>query len=67
MLVSVGMGWSVLPHSMVEYDSSNLKTIQISGFNIQRSLGLCWNRHYTLSNAARALQQLLQDVAVKRR
>ncbi len=62
MLVSVGMGWSVLPYSLVGLDSSNLKNIPINGFNMQRSLGVCWNRHYTLSNAARALLQLLQDV-----
>ncbi len=62
MLVSVGMGWSVLPLSMAKSEPKMLKPFSLSGFNIKRTLGVCWNRHYTLSNAARALQQLLHQI-----
>jgi DNA-binding transcriptional LysR family regulator len=58
MLVSVGLGWSVLPESMLSHD---IKAIPVQGFKLKRELGVVWHKARTLSNAAQALQtQLLQ-------
>lgn len=56
MLVSVGLGWSVLPESML---SKEIKAILVQGFKLKRALGLVWHKARTLSNAAHAFQTLL--------
>lgn len=56
MLVSVGLGWSVLPESMLSVD---VKSIPAQGLRLKRNLGLVWHNARTLSNAAQALQQQL--------
>jgi DNA-binding transcriptional LysR family regulator len=59
MLVSVGLGWSVLPESML---SKDIKTIPVQGFKLKRELGVVWHKSRTLSNAAQVLQtQLLEN------
>ena len=58
MLVSVGLGWSVLPESML---SKDIKAIPVQGLKLKRELGMVWHKARTLSNAARALQSLLFD------
>lgn len=58
MLVSVGLGWSVLPESML---SADVKAIPAQGLKLKRDLGLIWHNARTLSNAAQALQTLLQS------
>ncbi len=52
MLVSVGLGWSVLPRSMLGDD---LIMIELKGLKIQRELGVVWHARRTLSNAASAM------------
>ena len=57
MLVSVGMGWSVLPSSMVNDDA--LTVINWPGTSLRRQLGAVFLKHRTQSNAATALMDLL--------
>ncbi len=52
MLVSVGIGWSLLPNTMLDEHISKLPVEELS---LQRSLGIVYHRERTLSNAARAL------------
>jgi DNA-binding transcriptional LysR family regulator len=56
MMVSVGLGWSVLPRSML---SKELKTLNIEGITLQRQLGIVWHSGHTLSNAAKAMSVML--------
>ena len=58
MMVSVGMGWSVLPRTMQD---SSLHPLQWPGPPLQRSLGLIHLRTRPLSNAARALMAILDS------
>ncbi len=57
MLVSVGLGWSLLPRSMCSEDLHRLK---VPGLKLSRRLGIVTHRSRTLSNAARALIDMLQ-------
>jgi len=57
MMVSVGLGWSVLPRSML---GKELKTLNIDGIKLERKLGVVWHSGHTLSNAAQAMAQLLK-------
>lgn len=57
MMVSVGLGWSVLPRSML---SDDLRVLSVSGIQLSRRLGAVWHGARTLSNAADVmLKQLL--------
>ncbi|MCW8901871.1 MAG: LysR family transcriptional regulator [Gammaproteobacteria bacterium] len=56
MMVSVGLGWSVLPRSML---SKELKTLCIDGITLERKLGIVWHSGHTLSNAAKAMSDML--------
>ncbi|MDH5599812.1 MAG: LysR family transcriptional regulator [Gammaproteobacteria bacterium] len=56
MMVSVGLGWSVLPRSMI---SKDLKTLNIDGITLERQLGMVWHSGHTLSNAAKAMSAML--------
>ncbi|MDH5571492.1 MAG: LysR family transcriptional regulator [Gammaproteobacteria bacterium] len=49
MMVSIGMGWSVLPETMLTDD---LCVLNITELSISRRLGIIWHRQRTLSNAA---------------
>jgi DNA-binding transcriptional LysR family regulator len=52
MLVSVGIGWSLLPATMLD---SQLKELSVKGLSLQRSPGVVYHRERALSNAARVL------------
>jgi len=52
MMVSIGLGWSVLPVSMI---SSDISIINIKGIEIERQLGVVSHLQRTLSNAAKML------------
>jgi len=52
MLVGVGLGWSVLPRTML---SDELRTLDVAGIALARQLGVVRHRQRTLSNAARAM------------
>lgn len=55
-MVSVGLGWSVLPRSML---NKELKTLNIDGIKLERQLGVVWHSGHTLSNAAKAMSEML--------
>ena len=57
MLVSVGLGWSVLPQTMMD---PQLHRLPVRRLHLRRSLGIVRHRGRTLSNAARAMIELLQ-------
>jgi DNA-binding transcriptional LysR family regulator len=57
MLVSVGLGWSILPDRMLTKD---IQTIKVNGLNISRELGIVWHSKRTLSNAASSMHEILQ-------
>ena len=52
MLVSIGLGWSLLPGTLLGED---LELVRIKGLALSRDLGLVRHRGRTLSNAAQAL------------
>ena len=56
MMVSVGLGWSVLPRSMLNQE---LITLKIKGIKLERKLGIVWHSGHTLSNAAKAMATML--------
>ncbi len=56
MLVSVGIGWSLLPLTMLDGQLTHLKVRELQ---LKRTLGVVTHRERTLSNAALALQTLL--------
>lgn len=51
MMVTVGLGWSALPETMLD---SQLTRLDVVSDPVARSLGVIWLRDRTLSNAARA-------------
>ena len=58
MMVSVGMGWSVLPETML---TDEIHIIKVQNINIKRQLGFVYHRQRTPSNASIAIQQILSD------
>ena len=56
MLVSVGIGWSLLPVTMQD---DQTRILSVSALSLSRSLGVVYHRDRTLSNAACALNRLL--------
>ncbi len=58
MLVSVGLGWSILPKNMLT-NQHDISILTIKEFSAQRQLGYVTNKHRSLSNPAFALTQLL--------
>ncbi|NKB97739.1 MAG: LysR family transcriptional regulator [Pseudomonadales bacterium] len=57
MLVSVGLGWSVLPLSM----SDELEVLDVPGEPMHRTLGAIVNPHRAMSNASRAFLEVLES------
>ncbi len=57
MMVSIGLGWSVLPLSMCD---EHLIGLDVNGMNMERLLGVAYHRERTLSNAAQMLLQILE-------
>jgi DNA-binding transcriptional LysR family regulator len=51
MMASIGLGWTVLPRSMLD---DNLKALSVPVSTPQRTLGLIYHRGRSLSNAAQA-------------
>jgi DNA-binding transcriptional LysR family regulator len=52
MLVAIGLGWSVLPRSMLD---DSIRAIDVAGLALQRELGIVWHQRRTQSAPARAL------------
>ena len=57
MLVAIGLGWSVLPRSMLD---DTISALPIAELSIQRELGVVWHERRTLSASARALIRQLE-------
>lgn len=62
MMVSIGLGWSVLPVSMV---TSDIAIMHIKGIELERLLGVVSHQHRTLSNAAKMFMLELQGISRK--
>ena len=58
MLVSIGLGWSVLPKTMLD---AGLVMIKVPDVNISRNLGIIHHKQRTLSNAGQAFIDLLVE------
>ena len=58
MLVSVGLGWSVLPRTLLD---DNLQALEVRGLRLSRELGIVTHPRRTLSNAARAFIATARD------
>ena len=57
MLVNVGLGWSLLPRSMLRKE---LVVLKVPRMQLQRNLGVVWHPKRTLSNGAAAMMELLE-------
>ena len=57
MLVSVGLGWSLLPQTMVD---GQLRELPVRELRLKRTLGAVHHRERTLSNAARVMIGVLR-------
>jgi DNA-binding transcriptional LysR family regulator len=60
MMVSVGLGWSVLPASMLD---EHVRAIAIPGVSLTRNLGVVRHPARSLSNAARRFLEVLDQEA----
>lgn len=58
MLVSVGLGWSILPRTLLDRE---LVTLPVAGLRLGRHLGLVRHPAMTLSNAAVAFRDRLRN------
>jgi DNA-binding transcriptional LysR family regulator len=56
MMATVGLGWTLLPRSMLQ---APLTTLALPGQSPSRTLGLIYHGRRSLSNAARAFISLL--------
>lgn len=56
MMVSVGLGWSVLPQTLID---NTMTTIKTPGFTASRSLGIATHKNRTLSPAAQKMLNLI--------
>ncbi len=59
MMVGVGLGWSVLPRSMLDKE---LLALKVRSMTLTRQLGIVRHRARTLSNAANAMITTLQSL-----
>lgn len=57
MMVSVGLGWSVLPATLID---GQMRALDIPGVTISRSLGVIHHERKSMGNAAKAFYQLLK-------
>ncbi|WP_444930290.1 LysR family transcriptional regulator [Microbulbifer sp. SSSA002] len=60
MMACVGLGWSVLPRTLVD---SSLAMLPVKKLQVLRNLGVISHRGRTLSNPASALQKMLFEAA----
>lgn len=60
MLISVGLGWSVLPHTMLDETTC---VLNVPNVRIERTLGVIHHVQRSLSNAGRAFVELLMENA----
>ena len=53
MMVSIGLGWSLLPESMTR--DPEIRVLEVPGFELSRTLGAVTHANRSLSNAASAM------------
>jgi len=58
MLASIGLGWSALPHTLID---ENLHILKVEGLSIGRQLGIVLHPERSLSNAAQAMIDVIQE------
>ncbi|MBZ9560204.1 MULTISPECIES: LysR family transcriptional regulator [Modicisalibacter] len=58
MMVAIGLGWSVLPESLID---DELSVLPIEHRPIERPLGYLFHKSRTLSNAARSMIAMLDE------
>lgn len=61
MLVSIGMGWSLLPRSMLD---ASLQRLDVPQLKLQRELGIVRHQARAESSAGKALIELTQSIAI---
>jgi len=61
-MVNVGLGWSVLPATLLE---TGLIRLPVADFEIQRTLGTVRRNGHTLSNAAQSMLHIVQSLPTK--
>lgn len=57
MMVSIGLGWSVLPHTMID---KGMKVLTVNDLILHRTLGYVYHQNRSLSNAATAFVDALR-------
>ncbi len=62
MMTSIGLGWTVLPATMLGDD---VKELKLEDAKLERSLGVVHHPGHALSNAAKALLELLTNTVSK--
>ncbi len=60
MMAAVGLGWTVLPATML---NEELRTLPVRDITLQRTLGLVYHRGRSLSRAAQAFTAVLESCA----
>lgn len=60
MMVSIGLGWSLLPETMID---NSLQVLNTHSAPIERDLGYIFHRERTLSNAASQLMDILRRLS----
>ncbi|MFO8024611.1 LysR family transcriptional regulator [Thiohalophilus sp.] len=60
MMVGIGLGWSVLPQTLLDEE---LACLHLPALQLERELGVVWHAGRTLSNAASAMLDCLQQSA----
>jgi len=58
MLVSVGLGWGILPQSMVR--DGDLCRVRVAEISLERTLGVIYHRQRTLSKSAQTMLAMLK-------
>lgn len=59
MMTSIGLGWTVLPATMLDHE---VKALPINDVALNRDLGVVYHPGHSLSNAAKAILDLLQQI-----
>lgn len=60
MMVSIGLGWSVLPHTMID---ASITTLKVDNLKMNRTLGYVFHQKRSFSNAAHAFVKALQSAS----
>ena len=65
MMSSIGLGWTVLPATMIDHEITQItvKGIPLNSDKLNRTLGVVHHPAHSLSNAAKAILQLLNNAA----